>query len=1538
MNSRKNIIAMLLLPFMIIALNSFSGSGAIYAYADEKADTPAVAEQTAHDAESETTAEPGEMITEETETTSESVETTTEQVKTTSEPETESAAEADETVYAAFDESITVDGVKVRVTADAGVFPEGATLKVEKLKGVDREEAREAVDEETGDLDIAKEHLFDITILDKEGNEIQPEGKANVSFETSEVADETLETNVYHIKDNGKAEALDVDVNGVVAQVETTGFSPYSLIFSYTDSSGTTMSINLRVGEIDQIGPVLDKIGISNASQDARGGIAKAVSDAPDIVRVYEHEWAGWFLQAVAGDENEHHLTVTFKDGYEVTVKVTSHKHHWTATGDKTDALTIVCEDPQNCYYFNNVYFDDKAFTAQILAEDATYDGQPHGAEQDLQQRFPTHDVTVEKDIHYVGIEDTTYADSTTAPTNAGKYKAYYQVKPQGQDDVFTVQTTYTINKADIKFDPEPAAVSNLIYNGEDQDLYTLGAAKSATASETFPIKYWHASDSSRKVEDEVLKGKDVDTFKINYQAEGDANHNDTEVKTIEIKIGKRPVKVSGITASNKTYDGTNSATLNFDGAEFENILTGDKLTVSAKGAFADKNAGDNKTVNITDMTLGGADADKYTLDTNGQQSSTTANITAKTLKVKWQESAELQYTGEEQAPEAEFEFAENLLDGDGKAYTGDDVQPVITGKHIYPALWTATVNSLSGRDAGNYKLDTELSNVNKEYKIVPKKLTVKWTTTEKEYDAKALEPDYTLDGFVGGDQPNKHLSFTADPTELVGNQAVNAGSYKATLELTGDTAKHYEITNPKTTFTITKAPLSVYTEGWIYYGDKVESKDDINDIKYVRDKCEGFKGDDGVGVLIGDVTFTTNYKFKDNATGVDGAKYNLIAQNVEAANYDIADAGVDGELKVYPKPVELEWTHEHDGTKAAVSGEQAFTYDGKNHTYTAAVKDATDVTVETYEGNKQRDANAKTDTEKYTAKAVKLSNPNYALTDKDGKAIGTVSVDFTIAQLPVELEWTPIEFTYNGKQQAPTATATELVSGDEGKVSVTVTGGQTNARTEAYTATANGLTGDRAGNYTLPDKKTTSFTISPRSISGASVTLDKTQLTYSGSKQSVSVTEVSLDGVKLAEADYDVSGDKGTNKGDYTVKVTGKGNYKDLATADWKIVGKMTVEAEPVTAKYDGNEYGITVNVTDPSSGTTTKFGTKEGTYDLNESPKFKSAGTHTVYFKVSGNDDYDDYTGNATVTISKKAVTASVSAEDKTYDGKTAATVSASVKAEDLIRGDSVEITGLKGSFADANAGEDKKVSVDSSAAEVSGTGSDNYVVTIPEETTASVSKAAPDVTAPGAKTLTYNGKAQGLVNAGKAKGGEMQYALGENANVAPGEGWSTDIPTGTDVGDYYVWFKVIGDDNHNNTDPVCVTVRISEKKPEPVSKATITYDLNGGTLNGKTGVVTITEDIGTVITLPAPTRDGYIFDYWQGSKYYAGDKYTVNGDHTFKAVWKTGAGGNGKGGSSKGGTKTGDPNDLAGLIALMLASGGALGAMGYRRRKER
>lgn len=73
------------------------------------------------------------------------------------------------------------------------------------------------------------------------------------------------------------------------------------------------------------------------------------------------------------------------------------------------------------------------------------------------------------------------------------------------------------------------------------------------------------------------------------------------------------------------------------------------------------------------------------------------------------------------------------------------------------------------------------------------------------------------------------------------------------------------------------------------------------------------------------------------------------------------------------------------------------------------------------------------------------------------------------------------------------------------------------------------------------------------------------------------------------------------------------------------------------------------------------------------------------------------------------------------------------------------------------------------------------------------------------------------------------------------------------------------------------------------EDIKFYSIQYDLNGGTLDGKTGIVSLSIEEGTVITLPLPERDGYIFDYWQGSRYAAGQSYTVEKDHTFTAQWK-------------------------------------------------
>ena len=81
---------------------------------------------------------------------------------------------------------------------------------------------------------------------------------------------------------------------------------------------------------------------------------------------------------------------------------------------------------------------------------------------------------------------------------------------------------------------------------------------------------------------------------------------------------------------------------------------------------------------------------------------------------------------------------------------------------------------------------------------------------------------------------------------------------------------------------------------------------------------------------------------------------------------------------------------------------------------------------------------------------------------------------------------------------------------------------------------------------------------------------------------------------------------------------------------------------------------------------------------------------------------------------------------------------------------------------------------------------------------------------IKAPEAKTLTYNGQAQELVTAGTATGGEMQYALGD-ANGAT-QPYTTSILTGIDAGTYYVWYKVVGDSNHLDSNIGCVTVTIA------------------------------------------------------------------------------------------------------------------------------
>ena len=86
-------------------------------------------------------------------------------------------------------------------------------------------------------------------------------------------------------------------------------------------------------------------------------------------------------------------------------------------------------------------------------------------------------------------------------------------------------------------------------------------------------------------------------------------------------------VRVGGISALDKPYDGTTDAQLDVSGAAITGVLAGDELTVTASGAFAGPSAGERRVVLLTDITLTGPRSYNYTLDPLGQQRTAAAAI-----------------------------------------------------------------------------------------------------------------------------------------------------------------------------------------------------------------------------------------------------------------------------------------------------------------------------------------------------------------------------------------------------------------------------------------------------------------------------------------------------------------------------------------------------------------------------------------------------------------------------------------------------------------------------------------------------------------------------------------------------------------------------------------------------------------------------------------------------------------------------------------------------------------------------------------------
>ena len=259
---------------------------------------------------------------------------------------------------------------------------------------------------------------------------------------------------------------------------------------------------------------------------------------------------------------------------------------------------------------------------------------------------------------------------------------------------------------------------------------------------------------------------------------------------------------VTGITASNKTYDSTTAATLVTSSAAFTGMVAGDVLTVnSASGTFSDKNVGTGKTVSISGITLGGVDAGNYNL--TNSSASATANITRANLVVTGLTAANKVYDA---TTAATLTGAANItklgsdvvtLGGSGVGVFAD--KNAGNGKVVYVTGYT-----ISGSDAGNYTL---IQPSGLTANITQRALTYSGTpvvAASKVYDANTLisVSGATLNGVLSGDAVILTGLF-ADPNVGI-NKAVSLG-------LTGSDGGNYSISQPGGLIsTITPRPLIV--------------------------------------------------------------------------------------------------------------------------------------------------------------------------------------------------------------------------------------------------------------------------------------------------------------------------------------------------------------------------------------------------------------------------------------------------------------------------------------------------------------------------------------------------------------------------------------------------------------------------------------------------------------------------------------------------------------------------------------------------------
>jgi len=436
-----------------------------------------------------------------------------------------------------------------------------------------------------------------------------------------------------------------------------------------------------------------------------------------------------------------------------------------------------------------------------VTANDATktYDGNAYNGASGV-----TYSVTPDANL----LGTLSYTGGTDAGTYTITPSGLYSTEQNGGYAITYIDGSLTINQKTLTVTGFSA--DNKTYDGTtDVTISNWGSVSTGVGSETLVLNHGTASFSNKDVG--TAKTVTATGYTLADGSNGGVASNyalASNSATTTADIIAKTLTVDGVTADNKVYDGTTTATSTLSSS---GIVSGDSISLSGSSQFDTKNAGIGKTVTINGIALRGADASNYALAST--TATTTADITAKTLTVDGVTADNKVYDGTTTATSTLS--SSGIVSGDSISLSGSsqfDTKNAGIGK-------TVTINgiALRGADASNYALASTTATTTAD--ITAKTLTVDGVTADnKVYDGTT---DVTisnwggLSGLVGSETLTLNSGSASFSDKDVGTaKTVTATGYTLADGSNGGVASNYALASNSATTTadIYAVPTSTTT------------------------------------------------------------------------------------------------------------------------------------------------------------------------------------------------------------------------------------------------------------------------------------------------------------------------------------------------------------------------------------------------------------------------------------------------------------------------------------------------------------------------------------------------------------------------------------------------------------------------------------------------------------------------------------------------------------------------------------------------------